>query len=156
MGAQHPVARHDDAVLVLANCSTYRTYGLGVVNVARDVAIGAGAAIGDALQGLPHGTLKRGAPSGLQLNFKGLALAVKVLTQLCCRSHQGGVCFVGDPLAAVGQMLLPMHKPHACQTLWGGCQQHITKWRGGVALVNEGCGLGGHGEMDFEAMFGPS
>ncbi|MEN9618608.1 MAG: hypothetical protein RL406_845 [Pseudomonadota bacterium] len=150
------MARHDDAVWVLANRSTHGTYSLGVVNVARDVAIGAGVTVGNALQGLPHGALKRGAPSRLHLDFKGLALAVKVLTQLCGRGHQGGVCVVGDPLAAVGQMLLPMHKPYACQTLWGGGQQDITEWRGGVTLVNQGSWLDGHGEMGFEAMFSPS
>jgi hypothetical protein len=47
-------------------------------------------------------------------------LTCKVFVQLMCSGHQRGVCLVGRPLAAVGHVLLTVHKPHAYQALLSG------------------------------------
>ena len=82
---------------VPANRSAYGTYGLWLADVAGYVAIGAGAAEGNALQGLPHGALEGGSPGWLDGQIKALPLACKVIMQLLLGSHQGGVCLIRRP-----------------------------------------------------------
>ena len=80
--SHHAMARHDDGVRVLANGCTYGANGVGIANVVGDVAIRAGVAVGNALQGVPHSALKWGAPCGMQWHVKGMALAAEIFCQL--------------------------------------------------------------------------
>ena len=69
------MARHDDDVGILADSRAHSAHGLWLTNVAGNLAIGASASVGDALQGLPHGALKWCAPNGLQREIEALTLA---------------------------------------------------------------------------------
>lgn len=63
IGTHHTVARHDHAPWVAANGGTYGTHRFEIAHFFGDIAIGDGVAVVNALQRLPHATLKRGSPS---------------------------------------------------------------------------------------------
>lgn len=138
MGPHHAVAWDEDGVGIFANGPSHSTHGLWLANVPGDIAIRAGVSIRDALQGLPHGALKWCTPSGVQRQFKGMAMAAEIFSELLGGCFQCGVCVVGDPSVGLRHVLLALYKPNACQTLLGGRQQHIAQRRGAVALEQRG------------------
>lgn len=144
------MARHDDGVRVLANGRTYGANSFGVANVAGNVAIRAGVAVRDVLQGLPHGALKGCAPYGVKRQVKIVALAAEKFSQLLGGFLQGEVLVVGVPTACVWHVLLTFNKPHPCQTMLGSRQQHLTEWRVKVALKQGGCWLCVHSNNGIE------